>query len=128
MQSLPEMIFETGDKGKGSLIKLLEKEGFPSPSFRPKKDTMKKGLLAKAAIPLQAADLLAYECFHPVREMEQVGHLISIRPSYEDISRILGDPKVILVKNMEHLQKFGTMNKDKLWFPDGPEDIPGPGL
>ena len=126
MPSLPEMIFECGDTGKGSFIKLLERDGFPSPIFKPKKDIVKKGLLVRAAIPLQAADLLAYECFHPIREMEKTGTLSEKRFAYDGLEQIRGSPKVIYPKNMEDLQKVGTLADDGLWLPDGPEDRPFP--
>ena len=123
MQSLPEMIFECGDAGKGTLIKLLKEDGFPDPIFKPKKDAVKKGLLIKAAIPLQAADLLAFECFGPMREMEQLGRLTDIRWQYEELDKTAGSPKVIMVENMDQLQKIMTMKKGGIWLPEGPDDI-----
>lgn len=119
---LPEMLFECGDTGKGSLIKLLEGDGFPSPTFKPKKDTVKKGLLVKAAVPLQAADLLAYECFYPVREKERTGSFGNRWFAYDALANIRGWPKLIFPNNMEDLQKMATLPDDQLWIPEGPGD------
>jgi hypothetical protein len=58
-----EYVFEDGDIGKGKLIERMEIDGFPAPSFRPKKDTIKGGIMIPAFVPLQASDILAYELF-----------------------------------------------------------------
>jgi hypothetical protein len=67
------MIFEDGDNGKGELQKILSEQGYPDPIFRPKRDRVhrKSGIITKAVIPLQAADLLAYELFRLVRDYVQ---------------------------------------------------------
>ncbi len=56
-----EYVFEDGDKGRGKLMERLETDGFPLPIFRPKCDTVKNGLPVYGFIPLQAADIYAYE-------------------------------------------------------------------
>jgi hypothetical protein len=122
--SLPEFIFECGDTGKGTLIAVLDEDGgFPTPTFKPKKDTMKGGFLIKGAVPLQAADMLAFELFDPVRKIELDGHLLRIRPSYEALYKIPGTPKGIALKTMQDLRRFGTMKDDEIWLPDSPDDI-----
>lgn len=57
-----EFVFENGDLNKGHLLKLVEKDGLPTPSFKPKQDTKTScGLTIPGFSPLQAADILAYE-------------------------------------------------------------------
>jgi len=126
--SLPEFIFECGDQGKGALTALLEKDDFPRPIFKPKKDRVRNGFVERAAVPLQAADLLAFEFFDLVRKVENDGHLLRIRPSYDALYKIPGEARLIRLKGMRDLHKFGTMDPDTIWFPDGPDDIPVPGL
>jgi hypothetical protein len=61
---MPELIYEKGDTGQPDLRRLLEgKGGYPNFQFRPKKDhrDKKSGNLIVGPVPLQAADLLAYE-------------------------------------------------------------------
>jgi hypothetical protein len=54
------LVFEDGDLGRGKLRQRLEEDGF-GVNLTPKKDTMKNGVLEPALIPLQAADISAYE-------------------------------------------------------------------
>lgn len=63
-QTVPELIFEDGDIGKGLLRRTLVRDGFAEPIFRPKKDTeTQDGMVIQALTPLQPADWLAYEIF-----------------------------------------------------------------
>lgn len=55
------LIFEEGDAGQSELRRRLEEDGFPV-NFRPKKDTTREtGMVEPGFVPLQAADILAYE-------------------------------------------------------------------
>lgn len=54
-------VFEDGDKGKGELMRIMEREGYPSPIFRPSRDIQVKGHIVRGLVPLQAADFAAYE-------------------------------------------------------------------
>jgi hypothetical protein len=54
-------VFEDGDKGKGELMRIMERDGYPLPVFRPSRDRIVKGNLIRGVIPLQAADFAAYE-------------------------------------------------------------------
>jgi hypothetical protein len=54
------LVFEEGDAGQDKLKTRLEEDGF-NVNFRPKKDEMKNGILRPGFVPLQAADMLAYE-------------------------------------------------------------------
>jgi len=63
-KTVPELVFEDGDIGKGLLRKVLLRDGFAEPLFGPKKDQVSgDGLIIPALTPLQAADWLAYEVF-----------------------------------------------------------------
>jgi hypothetical protein len=48
------VVFEDGTKHKGDLVDICIRDGHPAPSFAKKKDV----------VPLQAADIFAWECFH----------------------------------------------------------------
>jgi hypothetical protein len=69
----PELVYEDGDTGRGELKNLLRKAGYPEPIFRPKKDRLHKrtGILQRATVPLQAADLYAYDIFSRARDIAQ---------------------------------------------------------
>jgi hypothetical protein len=54
-------IFDDGDEGRGELMRVMERDGYPSPIFRPSRDRMKDGRLVRGLRPLQAADFAAYE-------------------------------------------------------------------
>jgi hypothetical protein len=54
-------VFEDGDKGKGELMRLMERDGYPSPIFRPSRDIYIKSRLVKGLVQLQSADFAAYE-------------------------------------------------------------------
>jgi hypothetical protein len=102
-RSLPEMVFEKGDPGRYELEKLFEQSQLPAPIFKPKKDIVdrKTGLVEKAFVPLQAADLLAYELFDPVRKIENDGYIKKIKKTIEELDRILGPIGKI---NLEHVK------------------------
>jgi hypothetical protein len=65
---VPSLIFEDGDLGKEELeIRLIE-DGFARPIFLPKRDRQgKDGQFVPGHVPLQAADLFAYEMFRSVK-------------------------------------------------------------
>ena len=68
---MPEFIFETGDTGRGKLIDMCRDQKYPEPLFKPKRDTIdaKTGRLVKGVVPLQAADLYAYDLFYRARDI-----------------------------------------------------------
>lgn len=71
MALLPALIFEDGDTGKGDLIAGLELDGWPTPDFKPKRDSRGPGgLLVQGFVPLQAADLLAHTYYSVAKEMD----------------------------------------------------------
>src|SRR3989442_1575061 len=61
-----EYVFEEGDEGKGLLDKLMLRDGYPHPIFRPSRDRVMADrdgnrCEVKGLLPLQAADFAAYE-------------------------------------------------------------------
>jgi hypothetical protein len=55
-------VFDDGDEGKGELMRILERDGYPLPIFRPSRDQVNKhGQKIRGVVPLQAADFAAYE-------------------------------------------------------------------
>ena len=55
-------VFEDGAEGKGELQRILARDGYPAPIFRPGRDRInKRGEKIRGVIPLQAADFAAYE-------------------------------------------------------------------
>lgn len=65
----PELVFESGDLGKGKLTELLLTHGYPEPSFRPGKKPQQTPLgRVEPFVPLQAADWLAYESFRLLKK------------------------------------------------------------
>ena len=69
------VVFEDGTKHKGDLIDVMQRDGLPCPAFRKKHE----------GIPLQAADLLAWEVFNCVTGVEMM------RPSLDKLTDIPGD-------------------------------------
>ena len=62
------LVYEDGDNGEESLRKRLMEDEFVF-SFQPKRDTVRKtGLISLGFVPLQAADILAYEVATGVRD------------------------------------------------------------
>ena len=54
-------VFEDGDEGKGELMRIMERDGYPIPIFKPSRDREKDGRTVRGLVPLQAADFAAYE-------------------------------------------------------------------
>ena len=122
--SLPEFIFECGDDGVDDLRAIFKRGELPEPIFKPKKDIIKSGFLRKAAVPLQAADLLAFECFDPIRKYENDGYLKRIRPSFKALENIPGSLLYIDADRLQDLYVFESLDNDELWLPTGPNNIP----
>lgn len=53
--------FDDGDEGRGDLMRVMARDGYSLPIFRPSRDQVKKGQKVKGVVPLQAADFAAYE-------------------------------------------------------------------
>jgi hypothetical protein len=56
-------VYEYGDPASGVILEHFKRDGFPAPSFEPKRDCYIKGILTRGFVPLQAADFLAHEIF-----------------------------------------------------------------
>ncbi len=84
-------IFEGGDKGKGDLIRIMERDGYPSPAFRPSRNQLKNGRLVKGIVALQAADFAAYELRKAHKDdSEELWPLEKYRKSLRALSKIPG--------------------------------------
>jgi hypothetical protein len=91
-KAFPEIIFEDGDLDKGKLIQRMKDDGYPAPSFKPKKDTSgKDGLLRPGYTPLQAADLWAYELFQADMKVQRDGPQAKFRWGFEQLHKISGE-------------------------------------
>jgi hypothetical protein len=110
---MPEIVFEEGDEGESDLRKtLLEDEDFKNVQFRPKKDGINKsGIPVKGVIPLQAADLMAYEMFDPYRKIHNDGYIRRIKTTYEKLERIPGEVDYMPIESMELLSKVMRAKK-----------------
>ncbi|MBI3934370.1 MAG: hypothetical protein HY316_06730 [Acidobacteria bacterium] len=101
----PEIVFEEGTRGRDLLEKRLARDGFTTYHFRPKKNRFdKSGRLVKAAIPLQAADLMAYELFDPTNKIQRDGHIKRIKRTLSELDKIPGELNLIRQPFMELLK------------------------
>jgi hypothetical protein len=99
---LPELVYERGDVGQDKLTHLLTSQGYPNPIFKPKKRYVdrKSGIVHLPAVPLQAADLLAYEIFWRMSEYLQTGQKPAEARLCADLENIPGE--------------YGTVERDRL--------------
>jgi hypothetical protein len=132
-RSIPELIFATGDTGRPQLERRLRRDGFTDVRFQPAIDVkdIKTGSIIPAAIPLQAADLLAYELFNPVREMEKTSKPFGsfgrslLTSTWLILDKIEGEPRVTedssLVAFEERVENFSNSGTDLVklatWMP-----------
>jgi hypothetical protein len=68
IRSSIRFVFEKGDLGQGRLTKRMEDDGIRAPDFQPKTDRIEHGASVPGFLPLQAADILAYEHFIATRD------------------------------------------------------------
>ena len=103
-------VFESGDEGKGKLVGMIERLNahaesahalgvhdasmdpypIPMPIFKPSRDTETE----KGVLPLQAADLVAWE-FHKMHHDARLNSLQVRRPLEELRKRIVGEYKIL---------------------------------
>ncbi len=103
IQKWPALVFEDGDTGRGDLQERFRLDQIPSPQFAPKRDRVgTDGLLVEGAIPLQAADLLAYELFDPTRKIAQDGYIKRIKKTFDALDD--GTPGDLGLTKPEHLK------------------------
>ncbi|MGD1094541.1 MAG: hypothetical protein ABSB35_21430 [Bryobacteraceae bacterium] len=118
LRSVPRLVFATGDTGRDQLERRLRNDGFTGVAFQPAKDERdrKTGFITPAAVPLQAADLLAYELFDPIRKMENAGMKYgslgrnTLSPAWFMLDKITGEPQVTeddsLIAFRERIENF----------------------
>jgi hypothetical protein len=121
LRSVPELIYATGDAGRRQLEIRLRRDGFTGVRFQPALDQkdQRTGILTPAVMPLQAADLLAYELFDPIRKMEKLGTPYGscgrdmLSSTWFILDKIAGEPRVTedesLASFNERLENF-TVN------------------
>jgi hypothetical protein len=103
-----QYIFEDGDIGKGKLIERMNRDGYPTPDFRKKKDTIAPdGITLPAFTPLQAADFLAYEIFSSVKKTETTGSSDDLRWAMEEfIKTPIGHPGIYEVEDLARISNM----------------------
>jgi hypothetical protein len=105
-ETVPELIFERGDKGQDRLRKGMERDGFPEPIFKPKKDALRKdGVKETGVVPLQAADWLAYESFLAMKK-ENLDSW-----ARREFESTLGEIGVFTPNGIQEIQKLLAMDK-----------------
>lgn len=94
-------VFEQGAKGKGELITVMQRDGFPPPIFE-----------SKGLAPLQAADFVAWEHLKATKQA-QVGDVRGFRRSLIELSRIPHDWGIYEKKQLVKLcKKFPRSGKN----------------
>jgi hypothetical protein len=120
LRSVPELVFATGDKGRNQLEARLRNDGFTGVRFQPAIDHRdnKTGFVIPAAVPLQAADLLAYELFGPTRVLEQTGRPPDdLSSAWFILDKIPGDPQLTSEQGLatfgDRIERFSTLIPSK---------------
>jgi len=103
IRTAPEVVFEDGDLGKGKFQQEASPRK-PEPIFRPKKDTVRAdGTIVPGFVPLQAADLLAYELLLGIRNW-QGGMPRDARYALTRFNDIPGEIKWLEPKDLAELE------------------------
>jgi hypothetical protein len=112
-----EFVFDDGDEGKGDLMRIMERDGYPAPIFKPSRDRVRNGRTVRGLVPLQAADFAAYEIrkhiaddpaeLWPIdRYRKSIAALASIPSSAsDDWGRFREKELVELCQRLEHGQR-----------------------
>ena len=110
LRSMPRIVYATGDAGRNQLEKRLRIDGINGVAFESPWDqeNRKTGMIDPGAIPLQAADLFAYELFNPTRILEE-----SKQPADKDLlsdvwyilDKIEGEAQITSVDNFDQFEK-----------------------
>jgi hypothetical protein len=123
LASVPEIVFAKGDADQHDLRKRLTLDGFANIQFRPALNEINKktNFLETAVVPLQAADLFAFEVFNPVREIEKHGthktrHDL-LGPVWFILDKIPGEPQITSRRNLANF----TKDIERSWMPRGIE-------
>jgi hypothetical protein len=80
-----EYIFESGDRGRGFLDSIFERDGLPKPQYRAKLPP--SGREAQISTPLQVADFLSWEHQKHVR-LYELNQLLRLRKSFSALDRV----------------------------------------
>jgi hypothetical protein len=97
-----EFVFEAGDLNQGHLVNLMNTDGLPIPSFKPKRDTVTKfGLMIPGFVPLQAADILAYE-YRLALERDAAS---PARWGYEQFDKMPGEIRKFTIADLQRLKE-----------------------
>ncbi len=95
-----EYIFEAGDKGRGILGFVFERDNLPMPQFKPKLPP--PGREKELFTPLQAADFLAWEHQKHIR-LYETNTLLGYRKSFEALERV---PNTWIFNEDKELEEF----------------------
>ncbi len=122
--SVPELVYASGDTGRNQLEARLRKDGFTRVRFQPalEQTDRKTGRVTPAAVPLQAADLFAYELFSAVRKKETPGKALAfygrsdLSTTWFILDKIEGEPTVTSDKTLEfwkeRMENFSAASTD----------------
>jgi len=107
----------------------MQKDGFPDPLFKPMKDTkLKNGSIEQGAIPLQAADLYAFELFDAMRTIEQGKKLPVISEPLSILDKICGEPHFTSNERVEWFSRASKKVQEgetqSIGDPDSPFETP----
>ena len=92
-------VFEQGTKGKGDLLQIMERDDFPLPSLK-----------GKDCVPLQAADLVAWEQLKALREA-RAGTLDKFRRSFAELQRIPFDWGIYTREALQQLCRTSSFSR-----------------
>lgn len=98
-----KLIFEDGDLHKGKLVDRLCADGFPSPVFEAK---VTKDPARPAFIPLQAADILAFEIYQAAKNVHEPSAINCERWPLIQLDKIPGEVGIFSRENIEELQRM----------------------
>lgn len=135
LRCMPELFFAKGDTGRKQLETRLRLDGFDAVHFRPAKDELnqKTGLIEPSAVPLQAADMLAYELFDMTRYAMLNHRLRPANDVWTHLNKLPGDARVAWDESLstfqERVRNFSpTYPSNKLvrlatWMPEAGGDL-----
>lgn len=102
-----ELIFEDGDLHKGKLLDRLCADGFPAPVFKPK---ITKDQSKPAFIPLQAADILAFEAYQAAKNIHEPSAINCERWPFIQLGKIPGELGIFSSKNIDELENMLSLS------------------
>jgi hypothetical protein len=133
--NIPEITFAKGDTGRNQLEQRLRLDGFDNVHFRPAKDELdrKTGLVDPAVVPLQAADMLAYELFSMTRRAMANHVFLPDNALWSHFDKLPGEPRMAFDQSLsrfeERIRNFSPTYRSKTlvrlatWMPDSGGDL-----